>query len=270
MTRVPDFLVEQLALGELPKAKAQSVQARLEADQDPRLGQLRASTADILDAHPPDVIARRIQARIDALEPEPAAGFAWPMWGTAAALAVAAAALLVWTLSPGAQTPASDPETRVALVDPPAGERIKGDAAILLKRKLGTRAEPLLANSKVSPGDTVLVSYRSGGWTHGVLVSLDGAGAVTLHFPDTPGDSTALKAEGDAVLHAFELDDAPAFERFLFFTANTPLEANTIVKRVESVGRGPDPAHAPVDPSPAEAVVDLPLIRRSAADPDPQ
>lgn len=270
MIRVPDLLVEQLALGELPEAQAQTVRARLEADADPRLKQLEASNTEILDAHPPEVVARRIQARLDALEPESSGGFAWPVWGAAAGLAVAAAALLVWTIGPGSEGPPPASEPRVAVATPPAGERMKGDAAIVLERKLGTRAEALLAKSKVSPGDTLQVSYRAGGWSHGVLVSLDGAGAVTLHFPDTPGESTALQADGTAVLHAFELDDAPGFERFLFFTANRPLDPDAIVKHVESMGRGPNPADAPVLPSPAEAVVELPLMRTSAADPVPQ
>lgn len=270
MSRVPDLLVEKLALGELPEAQAQSVRARLEADNDPRLQRTATSDAEILDAHPPEVIARKIQARIDALEPEAAPGFAWPMWGVAAGLAVAAAAVLVWVLGPEPSNEAPVPGTRIAVADPPSTERIKGDAAVVLERKLGTRAEALLSESKVSPGDTIQVSYRSGGWKHGVLVSLDGAGTVTLHFPDTAEGSTALQAEGVAVLHAFELDDAPAFERFLFFTSNAPLDADAIVNRVESLGRAPNPAHAPVLAAPAEAVVELPLIRTAAEDPAPQ
>lgn len=269
MTRVPDLLVEQLLLGELPQEQARSVRARLEADEDPRLQRLEASNADILEAYPPEVIARRIQARIDALDPEPSGGFAWPVWGAAAGLAVAAAALVVWTLGPGAE-PAAPESVRVAVAAPPATERLKGDAAVILERQLGTRAEPLLAKSEVSPGDTIQVSYRSAGWAHGVLVSLDGAGAVTLHFPEGPDDSTALQAEGTAVLHAFELDDAPGFERFLFFTANSALDPDAIMKRVESIGRSANAAHTPVLPSPAEAVVELPLVRTSPAGPGPK
>ena len=49
MSRVPDLLVEQLVLGELPEAQAQSVRARLAADNDPRLERLEASNTDILD-----------------------------------------------------------------------------------------------------------------------------------------------------------------------------------------------------------------------------
>jgi len=256
--RIPDLLVEQLLLGELPPEQAQQVQAQLEAAGDPRLEQLRASNEAALGDYPPDQIARRIQARIDALEPDTEAGFRWPLWATAGLLAAAAATILVLATRPDAEPPAAVDGERVAVVDPPYGERIKGDAAVVLERQRGTRAEPLLAGAAVSAGDTLQVSYRSGGWAHGVLVSVDGAGAVTLHFPDDASGDTALQNE--AVLHAFELDDAPDFERFLFFTAKEPLDPSVIVDRVETLARGPLPDR--IEPGPAEAVVDVPLVRQ--------
>lgn len=261
--RVPDLLVEQLLLGELPPDEAARVRARLEADDDPRLAQLEASSARILEAHPPDVMARRIQSRLDALDPAPASAIRWPLWGTAGALAVATAALLVVALRPGESSapPSSDP--RVAVVEPraPGEERIKGPAAIVLKRQRGTHAEPLAANADVSEGDMIQVGYRAGDWTHGVLVSLDGAGAVTLHFPASPEASTALQPGRVVVLHGFELDDAPDFERFIFFTAHTPLDPAALVRRVEALAKQPHPRTMAISPEPAEAVVDLPLQR---------
>ncbi len=260
--RVPDLLVEQLLLGELSPNEATRVRAQLEADHDPRLERLEASNAAILEENPPEAVARRIRARLDALEPEPEPAFRWPVWGTAAAVAVAAGALLMIALpsgttnsvDPGGVADSAGPATSLS-----GGERIKGDAAVVLERKLGTRAEPLLAGSTVSPGDMIQIGYRSGGWTHGVLVSLDGAGAVTLHFPDDAGASTELQPA--AVLHGFELDDAPDFERFLFFTANEPLEPSAVLEAVEVLAKRPDAQTAVVDPAPAEAVVDLPLLR---------
>ena len=262
--RVPDLLVEQLLLGELSIAQAADVRARLVADDYPRLANLEASNADILRTHPPRVMARRIHARLDALAPEPAAAIRWPLWGTAATLAVAAATILVVARSPETATtpPPSDP--RVAVVEPHASdeERIKGPAAIVLRRQRGDRGEPLTADSEVSSGDMIQVGYRAGDWTHGVLVSLDGAGAVTLHFPAEAGASTALQPGRTVTLHGFELDDAPDFERFLLFTANAPLDAHAVIRRVEALAKRPDARTMTVTPDPAEAVVDLPLQRR--------
>lgn len=250
--RITDFEVEQLLLGELPEHRAQGVRAQLEADEDPRLSELPRSNAAVLRDYPAETVARRIQARIDALEPEPARGIRWPLWGTATALAVAAAAVLVWGLrQDGTSAPAS--ETRIAQAPDRGTERIKGDAAIVLQRQQGTRAENLLAGATVSEGDTIQVSYRSGGWTHGVLVSLDGAGEVTLHFPETQGASTELRAQ--ATLHAFELDDAPDYEHFYFFTDTQPLDVAAVMDRVR--GR-PSLTN---NPAPAAAVTELPLTR---------
>ena len=261
--RVPDLLVEQLLLGELPPEQAAPVRARLQADDDPRLAKLEASNAVILQEHPPQVIARRIQARLDALDAEPSTAIRWPLWGTAAALAVAAAVLLALVLSPDDTATAPPSDSRVAMADPldPDGERIKGPAAIVLKRQRGTRAEPLAANAEVSEGDMIQVGYRAGDWTHGVLVSLDGAGAVTLHFPEDIGASTALQPGRTVILHGFELDDAPDFERFLLFTAHAPLDPAAVVERTEALAKRPDARTAQVPADPAEAVVDLPLQR---------
>jgi hypothetical protein len=257
-TRVPDLLVEQLRLGELSPAEADRVRAQLEEDDDPRLESLKASDAEILDAHPPEVMARRIKARLDALEPEAEPGFRWPLWATGGLMAAAAAVALVLLLPTDDPSVVAPPGTTVAINDS-GGERIKGDAAIVLERQRGTRAETLLADADVSPGDTLQVSYRSGGWEHGVLVSLDGAGAVTLHFPADETASTQLQKT--AVLHAFELDDAPDFERFILFTAHEPLDAAAIVRSMETFAKRPDARSAVVLPAPAEAIVELPLNR---------
>ena len=252
--RVPDLLVEQLHLGELPEAQAQAVRARLIADEDPRLEALSDDDAAILRDYPADAMARRMQARLDALEdPTPTR---WPLWALGGALATAAAVALVWTLSAEQATVPPEPsQDRIAMGPGPGGERIKGDASIVLQRRDGSRAETLLAGASVSPGDTIQVGYRAGGWAHGVLVSVDGAGEVTLHFPAAASEPTTLRPRGNAVLHAFELDDAPAFERFYFFTASDPLDVDAVMDRVR------DDDWDPTDPRPAEAVVALPLTR---------
>ena len=71
------------------------------------------------------------------------------------------------------------------------------------------------------------------------LVSIDGRGVATLHFPDDV-DPTALAHGGAMALdHSYELDDAPGFERFLRVTAGQrlPLDAGRCSPR-----RGPSRA----------------------------
>ena len=146
-TRVPDLLVEQLRLGELPPAEAERVRAQLEKDDDPRLERLKTSDAEILDAHPPEAMARKIKARLDALDAEPEPAFRWPMWATGGLMAAAAAAALVLLLPTDDPSVVAPPSTTVAVNDSGGGERIKGDATIVLERQRGTRAEPLLAGA---------------------------------------------------------------------------------------------------------------------------
>jgi len=63
-----------------------------------------------------------------------------------------------------------------------------------------------------------------------VIVSIDGRGSVTVHLP-VHGDQAAALASGDTVLldHAYQLDDAPRFERFHFVTAQAPFAVATVV-----------------------------------------
>src|SRR5262249_16204658 len=66
---------------------------------------------------------------------------------------------------------------------------------------------------------------NAGGHGYGVIASVDGAGAVTLHFPfseDAPPQATAVARDTTTLPHAYALDDAPRFERFFFLIANHP------------------------------------------------
>jgi hypothetical protein len=61
--RIPDLLVEQLRLGELPESQARAL-AR-DPDVQARLADLEASDLEILRAYPPQVMARQIRRRAE-------------------------------------------------------------------------------------------------------------------------------------------------------------------------------------------------------------
>ncbi len=92
----------------------------------------------------------------------------------------------------------------------------------------------------VAPGDVVQVSYVAAGHRYGVVVSVDGRGSVTLHHPPRLEDVPKVRARGENPLsHAFELDDAPGFERFFFVTASgEPPDPGVVLEAAHRLARG--------------------------------
>jgi hypothetical protein len=69
----------------------------------------------------------------------------------------------------------------------------------------------------------VQIFYEAAGRPHGLLFSLDAAGVLTRHLPDSGNTSVPLKQGGRVPLgFAYELDDSPGWERFYFITSDKP------------------------------------------------
>jgi len=228
--RVPDWLLERLALGELPAAQAEEIRRRLAAEEGgaARLEALRLSNREVLAAHPPRVIAGAIQAKNARLERDgqregaPRRGLAWGL-GLAAP---AAAALLVVALSPGVtQTPSAE-TTRMKGLEP----------RLVVHRKAGGDAETLSDGATVRAHDLLQLAYVAAGQRYGVIVSLDGGGAVTRHLPAGGTDAAALDGQGATLLpNAYELDDAPTFERFVLVTSDSPFPVETALAAARDI-----------------------------------
>jgi hypothetical protein len=85
--------------------------------------------------------------------------------------------------------------------------------------------ERLSDGARATRGDVLQLAYAAGrDGRYGVLLSIDGAGRVTQHLPE-PGTSAAATLRAANEIHlptAYELDDAPGFERFLLVTSAQP------------------------------------------------
>jgi hypothetical protein len=76
-----------------------------------------------------------------------------------------------------------------------------------------------------------------------VIFSIDGKGLVTLHFPENQADSTLLQPRDRVLLQsAYELDDAPEFERFFFITAQSEIQVGHILDMARSLAQNPGKA----------------------------
>ena len=242
---VSDLSLEQYRLGELPAAAAEELAGRI--GRDPalaaRLESLAATDAEILAAPPPADAAAAIRRRLDAERrgEERRVRRLRPVRFSTFALPAAAAVLLSLTLV----------LVRERLVGGADGVRAKGIATALSAwRKTGGGAERLADGTAARAGDVVQLSYLAAGARYGVILSIDGRGVVTFHLPegweDGPARSPALDTSGEVTLaSAYELDDAPSFERFFlvygeeaFAVADAAGPARRLAARPDEARRG--------------------------------
>ena len=266
--RIPTWLLERVAAGEVPPELAGEVKEILDSDpaERARLAELERSNEEILSALPPSLVAAEV-ARRAAAEPEvgwlarvatirrdhgPNQARRRMMAWSSSLAACAGAVLIVFVVGRqvgwlGPDTPrdgAGIGDQEGATDDGGDITRAKGERnpRLLLFRKSGDKAQLLDLKSDVArAGDTIQISYRAAPRaTHGVILSLDGAGAVNLHFPAATTGSTLLEqSQAVRLSHSYELDDAPAFERFLFVTSTRPIDVAAVRAAAEKLARDP-------------------------------
>lgn len=263
---VPALLVEQLALGELDAASAARVRAEIGSDD--ALARVDVSNREILADYPPERVAAEIRRKLEvSANTKPAPSRAWIPWLLAPTMAAAAA--LVWIV---VREEPPTLATHVEIIDDGDTEetRIKGgvEPHLVIDRRTAAGHERLMTDQVVRSGDLLQVSYVPAGRRQGVIVSIDGAGAVTLHHPEAPGASPVL-GEGSEVplAHSYELDDAPGFERFVFVTRDgQPPIVDEVMRAAQQLAEDPTLAtNAPL-PLPGAGWQQHSLMLRKAPD----
>jgi hypothetical protein len=210
MTRhIPDLLLERYVLSELPASTTREVEHEIGVSPvvSERVEALLRSDEEIRQQYPSArflrPVARRRSRRAQVL---------------AGALAAAVVALLAVIPS----LPVFD------------GTRIKGAGTagpgLSVFRRTPGGSERLADGAIGRAGDLLRVGYASAGRSYGVIVSIDGRGAVTLHLPPA-GDHAAALGQAPITLldTAYELDEAPRFERFYFITGARPFDVTPVV-----------------------------------------
>ena len=212
---VPDLMLEQYRLNELPADAAGRLEQRLRNDPSlrSRLDVLVTSDADIARTYPSDWLARRIRARVSAAPAQAPHGFSRRL-----ALSSAFALMVLALLVPLAMTTNE-------------GDRIKGLApSLAVYRRTAQGSEKLADGALARAGDLLRVGYVSAGRDYGLILSIDGRGIVTRHLPVEGDQAAGLLNEGTVLLDsAYELDDAPAWERFYFVTADQPFDVAPVL-----------------------------------------
>lgn len=222
--RVPEWLLERLAAGELNKQDTQTLKERLrQTGEMHRLQALEESNRQILTSLPPEQVVPEIKRRLRSTASKRQRQKA--RWGIGF-LAVCTASLGAILLIRAGTLPSS------SILLPPETVGLKGEANPQLRiyRKKNVGPEILLPQTSLHAGDVLQIRYLSAGRRYGVIASIDARGTVTLHLPEREGAAPALEHEGEKALpHSYELDDSPGFERFVFLTSESPFPT-TLVK----------------------------------------
>jgi len=153
------------------------------------------------------------------------------------ALALTTAAIVVFLVKPfemGNYTELRDAGTDVA--------RIKGMmTGLYIYRKSARGPEELRDGSTAKANDLLQLAYVSTDNLFGAILSIDGRGVVTVHHPPQGKLAARLELNKKVLLSsAYQLDDAPGFERFFYLSSKRPIYMNEIVEAAERLAKDPD------------------------------
>jgi hypothetical protein len=246
---VNNWQLEQYLLNELPPEEMEQVRQAAETDQSVRmrLGDLQRSNQELLERYPSERMARQISQRLRQSDasPEGSRPMAWLATPAAAFAGLLLVGLGLVALSRYASESGMWPD---------GGTRLKGAAPhLVVHRKTPQGAELLAEGSRVREGDVLRLSYQAGDRKYGVIVSLDGRGTVTRHWPEQ-GEWAGELVSGKSVPlgFAYRLDDAPRGELFFFVTSDSRFPVRNVSEAVATLTRawqGKESRLLPLPPS---------------------
>jgi hypothetical protein len=216
---------------------------------DDEIAALSRSNREILEVHPPAGVATEVRRRAIAEARKRARPRRTLVFG--GALVVAGALALVLLPRPKPEPHAPVPfltleETGIK------GDKLPPRTRLYVYRHDAAGNQLLHEGAGAARGDLLQLTYVTIDHAFGVLLSIDGSGKVTQHWPE-PGARSApeLHAGNEVqVPSSYELDDAPGFERFFLVAAGESFELGPILKAARTLGSQPGTARRAALPLP--------------------
>lgn len=242
--KVPDILIEQLILDELPDNFSENKKQTLLRNPYviKRMEELKKSNEEIIKTYPVHKISGNINLRLKKDEPniikfdKPSGdkkNFNRFLYTLSAAAVLMVALTFVYIF----RNPIFQDNTSETT-------RIKGTAELRIYKKLTNDTVKLTDNSPVYKNDRLQLRYIALEKEYGMIISIDGNGYITIHYPENilSNKSAILDNSGKEVYiaNSYLLDDAPEFERFFFITSDNEFSEELIRKSAEELFRKPD------------------------------
>ena len=231
---IPDWKLERYLTGDLPATEMRKIRELEKTDAifANRVKMMREDNAAILRKMP----FERLSEKMDAMPGRSGSAgntvhvnFKLVKFAAAAALVLAVVSVALFgqreVMAP-AQSGAQVMD--VAMLDSQdEGTRIKGmDARMEVWKKTADSAVQMSNLDEAREGDEIQLRYSVPEKSFGLLFSMDGNGALTMHMGSenhavelAPGEMTTLP-------FAYKLDNAPKFEKFFLLTSRNMFSIN--------------------------------------------
>jgi hypothetical protein len=248
--KTPAWFVERAAQAELNANEVEELRQRLAAEgrsMDEELGSLRESNHQILADLPRNTMGAAIRRRAERTQPEagrsPRSRMVMLLAPTLLAGSIAAALFVV--RGPGKDTLAVGKAGSTEEEVTAKGDVFRAPRLVVYRRKAAQAAglpgsERLTDGARAARGDVLQLAYdKAPDGLYGVMLSIDGAGRVTQHMPDEGARTAApLVAVREIPLpSAYELDDAPDFERFVLVASHEPFSVDLALDTARALAR---------------------------------
>jgi hypothetical protein len=232
MESIPDLILERYLLDELPCDIKDHIAGLLQTDQQlgQRLEQMRCSNDLLLQRFPQTLYGAPILRRLGAVH-TPVRNWL-RSHRTVFKPALAGISSFILLLVVGGillvrpKLPPSD-------ILPKGGTNPTTSFQLHIFCLRDRYLEPLDDGARVKPGARLQLAYSARDKRYGVLVSFDGRGQITLHFPERQ-DMPTLLAQGRQLPlpHSYELDQVADFERFILVSANKEIAVSDVLQRL--------------------------------------
>lgn len=239
-----NFELERFVHHGLPFRRMRQIKRRMKKDAQLReeIQLIQQSNQDFLSKFPADVFIPKIIDRYrgdekegDVVAPEPAR--TTRKWLIAVPALAAALVIVILMALPKGADKASMVEDDIIL----KGQQNMNPSQprLIVHRKNNSAVEVLHNGSIGRAGDLLQLAYIPSKQPYGIILSIDGSGNVSLHFPLDNTHSTSLAAEKFYLPEAIELDDAPYFERFFFITSQASMDVDYVLSAARKLAEDP-------------------------------
>lgn len=233
-----DLQLEQYLLGEMNDRQRSAFETALAQDNDlrKRVEQLNVDNKVILTRYSPEFIAGQVTQKLKSIHSteksssKQQAGeskyrfssnrlvYALPM------LLLASFALFI-TMQ---QESVIDGVTGPALDGVPLERKKGGNSILHVFRKTPQGQEEITSGQVARQGDVIQLQYVAASMHYGMIFSVDGNGVLTMHMSQKNGAVELTQGTAVTLDYAYELDDAPRFEKFYFISRDSSFNVDDL------------------------------------------